>query len=88
MKQTVLIQNYNFHIFKVVDGDYKALHVTSDYPSGTKEFEKEFQLFVESINLLKILFYEKFDKKALKVIYKKITNSYNACEKQLLIIVK
>lgn len=86
--ESVKIQNYNFYIFKVIEKDYQALHVTSDYPKGTKEFEKEFHLFVESINLLKVLFYDRFDKKYTKVTYRKITSLYNACEKQLLIIVK
>lgn len=86
--ESVKIKNYNFHILKVIEKDYQALHVTSDYQKGTKEFEKEFQLFIESINLLKILFYDRFDKEYSKVTYRSITSSYNACAKQLLIIVK
>ena len=86
--ESVKIQNFNFHIFKVIEDDYQALHVTSDYPKGTKEFEKDFNLFIESLNLLKVLFYDRFDKKYTKVTYRKITSSYDACTKQLLIIVK
>lgn len=85
--ESIKIHGYNFHIFKIIEEPYKALHVTSDYNKTAKDFEKEFNLFIESINLLKLLFYDRFDKKYSTVNYKSVKGSY-LNEKQLLIIVK